>query len=124
MTATDIADEDLLEADRRSDLRLTPDGYAEDTLGMALHPKQAAVLRDIFTPRSRVSLRKANEVGGTRKVICAAVLYALDILEAEVISTAGKWLQVQTQLVPALKGYSHLFPEVGLPRRLNQDRRR
>jgi hypothetical protein len=110
-TSSDISDAELLEMDRRSDLRLTPDGYAQDKLGMTLHPKQAAVLRDLFTPRSRVSLRKANEVGGTRKVVCAAVLYALDILEAEVISTAGKWLQVQTQLVPALKSYSHLFPK-------------
>ena len=95
---------------RRREIYRRPELYAQEKLGLKLHPKQAAVLRDLFTPRSRVSLRKANEVGGTRKVVCAAVLYALDILDAEVISTAGKWLQVQTQLVPALKSYSHLFP--------------
>ncbi|MDE2106123.1 MAG: hypothetical protein KGL39_53365 [Patescibacteria group bacterium] len=88
-----------------------PATYAEIELGMKLHPKQAAVLRDIFKPRSRVCLRKANEVGGTRKVVAATVFYALDILEAEVISTAGKWLQVQTQLVPALKAHARLFPQ-------------
>jgi len=92
-------------------LRKTPDGYAKSKLGIKLHPKQAAVLRDMFKPKSRVSLRKANEIGGTRTIIAAAVLYAIDILNAEVISTAGKWLQVQTQLVPALKRFQHLFPK-------------
>ena len=97
----------------KAQLRKTPDGYAQSKLGMKLHPKQAAVLRDLFPgagKRSRVSLRKANEIGGTRTIIAAAVLYAVDILNAEVISTAGKWLQVQTQLVPALKRFEHLFP--------------
>jgi hypothetical protein len=98
----------------KAQLRKTPHGYAQSKLGMKLHPKQAAVLRDLFPgagKKSRVSLRKANEVGGTRTIIAAAVLYAIDILNAEVISTAGKWLQVQTQLVPALKSFSHLFPK-------------
>lgn len=90
----------------------TPDGYAEYWLGLKLHPKQAAVLRDIFpkTGKSRVSLRKANEIGGTRTIVVAAVLYALDILQADVVSTAGKWLQVSTQLIPALKRFQHLYP--------------
>ena len=114
--AEDVSDVELpgsaeaAEIRAKAQLRKTPDGYAQSKLGMKLHPKQAAVLRDIFKPRSRVSLRKANEVGGTRKIAAAAVLFALDIMDAEVISTAGKWLQVQTQLVPALKSFSHLFP--------------
>ena len=50
----------------------TPDGYAELRLGMKLHPKQAAVLRDIFSrDGSRVVNRCANEVGKTRRVLCA-----------------------------------------------------
>lgn len=90
----------------------TPDGYAERQLAMKLHPKQAAVLRSLFQPgkKTRVAFRKANEVGGTRTVITAAVLYALDILGAEVISTAGKWSQVATQLIPTLKLYEAKFP--------------
>lgn len=92
-----------------------PDSYATNRLGLNLHPKQAAVLRDIFpdpskSTKSRVSFRKANEVGGTRTVIASAILYALEILGAEVISTSGKWSQVATQLIPALKRFKHLYP--------------
>lgn len=89
-----------------------PDSYARDRLGLVLHPKQASVLRDMFplSGKSRVSFRKANEVGGTRTVIAAAILYAIEILKAEVISTAGKWQQVHTQLIPSLKRFEHLFP--------------
>jgi hypothetical protein len=92
----------------------TPDGYAEERLGLKLHPKQRAVLRDLFplaggAPKSRVSFRKANEVGGTRTVIAAAILYAMEIRQAEVISTAGKWQQVHTQLIPALRRFAPLF---------------
>jgi hypothetical protein len=97
----------------KAQLRKTPDGYAQSKMGMKLHPKQAAVLRDLFPGagrKSRVSLRKANEVGGTRRIVAVAVLFALDILNAVVISTAGKWLQVSTQLIPALKAFQHLYP--------------
>lgn len=108
-----ISDSEVAKANELADLIETPAGYATHRLGLALHPKQAAVLKDLFPKegKSRVCLRKANEVGGTRTVIAAAVLYAIDILNAEVISTAGKWLQVQTQLVPALKRFQHLFPK-------------
>jgi hypothetical protein len=91
----------------------TPDGYAEVRLGMGLHPTQAAVLRALFprTGKSRVVFRCANEVGKTRRVATAAVLYAVEILGAKVVSTAGVFRQVATQLVPSLKSYSHLFPD-------------
>lgn len=91
---------------------ISPSGYATERLGLRLHPKQAAVLDDFLTPygKSRVAFRKANEVGGTRTVIAAAILYSIEILKAEVISTAGKWQQVHTQLIPALKRFESLFP--------------
>jgi hypothetical protein len=91
---------------------MTPDGYATEKLGLTLHPKQRAVLRSMFPvppQKSRVSFRKANEVGGTRTVIAAAILYAIEILGAEVISTAGKWQQVHTQLIPALRRWQPLY---------------
>jgi hypothetical protein len=95
-------------------LLATPDGYATERLGLKLHPKQRAVLRSLYPlvpgVKSRVSFRKANEVGGTRTVIAAAILYAIEILGAEVISTAGKWQQVHTQLIPALRRWQPLFP--------------
>lgn len=104
----------MTDADILANARITatPDGYATRQLGMKLHPKQAQVLRDLFpaSGKSRVAFRKANEVGGTRTVITAAILYALDILGAEVISTAGKWSQVATQLIPSLKLYESKFP--------------
>ena len=88
----------------------TPDGYAELRLGMKLHPKQAAVLRDIFSrDGSRVVSRCANEVGKTRRVLCAAILYAIEIRDAVVVSTAGVYRQIEDQLIPALKSYAHLF---------------
>lgn len=85
--------------------------YATDILGISLHPKQSAVLKGLFRPQSRVSMRCANEVGKTSRVAVAAILYALDVLEAQVISTAGVWMQVSTQLIPALKAKQHLFPQ-------------
>ena len=52
-----------------------PDTYATDRLGVKLHPKQAAVLRDMFRKRgSHVSLRCANEVGKTSHVGAVAIL--------------------------------------------------
>src|SRR5271169_1579167 len=89
-----------------------PDTYATDRLGVKLHPKQAAVLRNLFAKRgSHVSLRCANEVGKTSHVGAAAILYALEILNCQAISTAGVWMQVAEQLIPALKRFSHLFPD-------------
>lgn len=87
-----------------------PDTYAEERLGMKLHPKQAAVLRDVFSrDGSRVVNRCANEVGKTRRVLCAAILYAIEIRGAVVVSTAGVFRQIKDQLMPALKGYASLF---------------
>src|SRR5579863_7171067 len=90
---------------------LDPADYAQTVLRLKLHPKQAAVLRDLFSVRpSRVSLRKANEVGGTSHIGVAAVLYAIDILNAQVIWTAGSWMQVAQQLIPRLKAQAFRFP--------------
>ena len=87
-----------------------PHTYATDRLGFKLHPKQSAVLKDLFVKGSRVSVRCANEVGKTSHIGVAAILYALEILGAQAISTAGVWMQVAQQLVPALKRHSHRFP--------------
>lgn len=87
-----------------------PDTYAEERLGMKLHPKQKAVLRDLFSREgSRVVNRCSNEVGKTRKIACAAILYAIEIRGAVVVSTAGTFRQVEGQLLPALNSYAHLF---------------
>ena len=73
-----------------------PHTYAEERLGMKLHPNQSAVLKDLFplkengqSKQSRVSFLCSNEVGKTSRVGCAAILFALEIKRAQVISTAG-----------------------------------
>lgn len=90
---------------------MTPDGYAETKLKFKLHPKQREVLRKLFAREgTRVVFRAANEVGKTSVVITAAVLYAIDIYNARVVSTAGAWRQVTEQLVPNLKRHANKFP--------------
>lgn len=88
-----------------------PDTYAESRLGMKLHPKQSAVLRDLFKKGSRVSARCANEVGKTSHIAVAAILYHLEILGGQAISTSGSWMQVSQQLIPKLKGHSFRYPD-------------
>lgn len=104
-----------MKPDRKEAARIArlarPDTYAEDRLGLKLHPKQAAVLRDLFRPNSRVAFRCANEVGKTTHIAAPAILYALDMLGAQAISTAGVWMQVESQLIPALQAYSSVFPD-------------
>jgi len=92
-----------------------PSNWVKHRLGIKLHPKQAAVLDDLFPPyshrkTSRVAFRCGNEVGKTASVAAPAILFAIEVLNAQVISTAGVWMQVAQQLIPHLKSYSHLFP--------------
>jgi phage terminase large subunit len=87
-----------------------PVNYARVRLGLKLHPVQAAVLRDLFRRGSRVSFRCGNEVGKSSVVAVSAVFYAIEILSAQVVSTAGAWRQVTEQLVPNLKRQAHKFP--------------
>lgn len=88
----------------------TPAGYAKHRLSMKLHPKQSKVLNDIFSRSgSRVVNRCANECGKTRKVLCAAILYAIEMKDAVCVSTAGTFRQIQGQLIPALKSFAHLY---------------
>lgn len=109
---THDADEVRPDVIARTAMRLAePDTYAEERLGLSLHPKQAAVLRSLFPARgtSRVAFKCANEVGKTSSVATTAILFAMEVLNAQVISTAGVWMQVEQQLIPSLKKYSHLF---------------
>lgn len=86
-----------------------PHTYAEDRLGMKLHPTQQNVLKALFRPKSRVVFRCANEVGKTRRVVTAAILYAAEMLGAQVVSTAGVNRQIFEQLIPSLKSYADRY---------------
>lgn len=88
-----------------------PGHYAKERIGMTPHPVQSAVLAALFKPKSRVSFRCGNEVGKTSVVATAAILYAIEMLNAMVVSTSGSWRQITEQLIPNLKRQAHLFPE-------------
>ena len=86
-------------------------GYARVRLGMQLHPKQAAVLDDLFSKaKSRLAFFCSNEVGKTSRVATAAVLYALEIRKARVQVTSASARQLKEQLVPNLKRQAERFP--------------
>lgn len=87
-----------------------PHTYAEERLGMKLHPVQRDILKSIFASKgSRVVSCCANEVGKTRKILAAAVLYAIEMKGAIAVSTAGTFRQIKSQLIPALKDHAHKF---------------
>lgn len=86
-----------------------PSGYATVKLGMSLHPTQKAVLDSLFIDR-KVSFLAANSTGKTSCVMVAAILYALEVLNAQVVSTSATFRQVTSQLIPNLKRYQHLYP--------------
>ncbi len=100
----------IAEIEKKADFLETPDGYAKERLGINLHPVQAAVLRDLFKQGSRISFRCGNEVGKTQTVATAAILYAIEILNAQVVSTSGSWRQITEQLIPSLKRQAWRYP--------------
>jgi phage terminase large subunit len=88
----------------------TPSGYAHVRLGFKLHPRQAAVLDDLFAkPKQRLAFFCGNEVGKTSRVGVAAILYALEIKRARVQVTSASDRQLKEQLVPNLKRQAHRF---------------
>lgn len=102
-----LADKELI---ARAQALTKPSGYALHRLGMKLHPKQQAVLEDLFSRQgTRVVNRCSNEVGKTRRVLTAAILYAIEMLDAVAVSTASVGRQIEEQLIPSLKAYAHLF---------------
>lgn len=84
--------------------------YARAKLGMTLHSKQEAVLRDWYVPGSRTVARCGNEVGKTSRLAVAAILHHAEVLGGMVVSTAGVARQVKTQLIPNLQSHSHRYP--------------
>ena len=89
-----------------------PSGYAKVRLGLKLHPVQANVIDTLFRNKhSKVCFRSANESGKTS--ICAAVsiLYAIEVLNAVVISTSATYRQITAQLIPALRRFSNLYAD-------------
>jgi hypothetical protein len=88
----------------------SPSGYATVRLRIKLHPKQAQVLDALFEHK-KVVFRCGNGVGKTSVVMVCAILYALEMLNAQVVSTSATYRQVVAQLIPCLKKYSALYPQ-------------
>jgi hypothetical protein len=86
-----------------------PSGYATVRLGINLHPTQAKALDSLFADH-KVVFRCGNGVGKTSIVLVVAILYALEMLNAQVVSTSATYRQVVAQLIPCLKKYSKLYP--------------
>lgn len=87
-----------------------PSGYATVKLSMDLHPKQREIIDAVFEKR-KVIFRAANGTGKTSVILVATILYALEVLNAQVISTSATYRQVTSQLIPCLRKYRELFPK-------------
>lgn len=88
-----------------------PSGYAKIRLGLKLHPTQAAVLDSIFSKESnKTSFLAANSTGKTSSVIAPAIFYAIEMWNCNVVSTSASYKQLIHQLMPAIKKFSHLYP--------------
>jgi hypothetical protein len=87
-----------------------PSGYAVVKLGMDLSQKQKEVLDAIFRDKKTI-LRAANGIGKTSIIVVASILYALDVMNAQVVSTSATYRQVVSQLIPCIKRYADRFPD-------------
>jgi phage terminase large subunit len=88
--------------------RATPMGIAK-MLGVSLYPKQRDVLADCMTP-GWTTLLAANESGKTTRIAAPLVLwFFLAFPMGKCVLTSGSWLQIQTQLFPAILAHSNKF---------------
>lgn len=93
-------------------MRNKPSLYAQHRLKLKLHPIQGAVLDSLFSkPKTKVSLRACNESGKTSYCIAPAILYAMEMQNATVVSTSATFRQITKQLIPYLKQHSGNYPK-------------
>lgn len=91
---------------------LPPWAWGMEKLGLEYYDWQARTLESIGQ-RIPTALCAANESGKTTYVIATAVLWFLDTFGdagGKVVVTSGSWMQLRTQLAPAIRQFSHLFP--------------
>ena len=90
---------------------MNPCGYAEKYLKIKLHTVHKQVLNSLLETgdKSRVSFVSANGCGKTSTVAAVAILYAIDMLNCNVIATSGVYRQLITQLMPSIKRYANLY---------------
>lgn len=93
-----------------------PSAFLE-SVGMSLYPKQIKIVDDFALDGSRVTVKTCNESGKTQKCICGLILWHMMLFprtggDGGIVTTSGSWNQIKRQLVPTLKGWKHLFPEL------------
>lgn len=98
-------------SERQRAVFATPSGFAKLFLGLALYPCQAEALDACSPLHAAVSVKAANEVGKTSRIVAPLVLWHLAVFpRGQVVSTAGAWRQVKSQLIPNLKAQASRFP--------------
>jgi len=88
--------------------RATPMGIAK-MLGVSLYPWQEKVLVDCMIPGS-TALCASNESGKTTRVAAMLVLwFFLAFPKGKCVMTSGSWMQVESQLFPAILAHADKF---------------
>lgn len=92
----------------------TPWGLARATLGLELYQWQEDVLRAVYEPDSRVSVRGANGIGKTKEILMPLIMWHLLCFpKGIVVSTAGVKRQVKDVLGSYLNQYEPVFGPLG-----------
>ena len=87
----------------RHPLDLTPAEFARHLLKMPLYGWQDQILTDLDSPGA-YSLRAANESGKTSTIFLPFILWFLTVFpRGTIVSTAGVYRQVRTQLFPKIR---------------------
>lgn len=86
--------------------------FGEALLGKSFYRRQAEVLEALTKPHGGpVSFVSCNSGGKTSQVITTAILGAITLFKAKVITTSGSYAQIKDQLDPSLKAYAGRFPQ-------------
>ncbi len=97
--------------DNAIDLLATPYGFAAGILNLTLYPWQEASMASVSPRGASVAVKAANGSGkSTRLGAPLAIWNAVAFPGSLTIVTAGVYRQVQRQFFPAVRSFSHLFP--------------
>lgn len=108
--ATKAATYDRLTPEQKAALA-TPAAFARFHLKQEPVATQEKVMNACARNGARVAFRCCNEGGKTSHVVAPLILWWLAVFpKGQVVSTAGAWRQVKSQLIPKLKSFAGKFP--------------
>lgn len=97
--------------ERMARLVQNPANFAEIYLGFKLHRKQREALTACEFPDCKVSIACCNEGGKTSRILPALVLWHQTMFPAgTALVTSGSYMQVESQIWPAIEIHKRLFP--------------